>query len=271
MARLRIAINALFQASGGSLTNLAQLLSEWGASGALEGQEIVVFASRASEAALRREVPARHLAKIELHVLAAADHGLLLRLWAEQVQMVRRLRAARIDVVFCPGNVVPYATAIPTVVTFQNAAPFCPSVTYRSTGGWKWLRFALLGAFIRASAKRATRVIFISTYFCDLFVREHGFPPERAVVIPRGRIEAPVVARDADYERSLGITGQYILCVSHLNPYKNIVELVKGFVRACERGGIDDRQLVIAGMFNFPWYHRLVVETLNELGGAAKN
>src|SRR5258706_2429748 len=135
--------------------------------------------------------------------------------------------------------------------------------------GWKWLRVAMLGALIRASAKRATRVIFISAYFRDLFVREHAFPPERAVVIPRGRIEAPAVAGDAAYKKSLGITGPYVLCVSHLNPYKNILELVEGFVRACERGGIDDRQLVIAGMFTYPWYHRLVMEKLKQLGGAA--
>src|SRR3954454_8030352 len=167
MTRLRIAIDALFQASGGSLTNLAQLLRQWGAGGALDENEFVLFASRATLAALRQEVSAESLAKIDIQVLPLADHGLIPRLWAEQVQMPRRLRSLRVDVAFCPGNVVPYATSIPTVATLQNAAPFCASVSYATLRGWKWLRVALLGAFVRATARRATRVIFISHWFRD--------------------------------------------------------------------------------------------------------
>jgi glycosyltransferase involved in cell wall biosynthesis len=266
----RIAVNALFQASGGSLTNLAQLLREWGASGALDQNELVIFASRGSAAALRREVAAATLAKVRIRILPLADFGLLPRLFAEQVQMPLALRRIGASVVFCPGNVVPFFTSVPTVATFQNAAPFCPSVTYRSLRGWKWLRFVLLGFFIRASARAATKVVFISRYFRDLFVSTYGFPPERGVIVPRGRIESPAAAPDREYERSLGITMPYVLCVSHLNPYKNIVELIDGWAAACRAAGAAGRQLVIAGMFNYPRYHRLVLEQIEKHGAAGR-
>jgi glycosyltransferase involved in cell wall biosynthesis len=267
---LRIAINGLFRASGGSLTNLAQLVREWDASGALDEHRFILFASRETIEGLERQAIGLH--KITFEVLTARGAGLVARLWAEQVVLPRRLRHHRADVVFCPGNVVPYATSVPSAVTFQNAAPFCPTVTYRSLRGAMWMRMMMLGMFIRGSARAATKVIFISAYFRDLFVRRFAFPPEKGVVILRGRDPSPPVAADRALEQSHGITKRYLLYVSHLNPYKNVLELIDGFVAACEQGSVTDRQLVIAGMFdNFPWYHRTVVARLGELGARAAN
>jgi glycosyltransferase involved in cell wall biosynthesis len=247
---MRIGISAVYYASGGSLTNLAQLLREWHLSGALDTHQVVLFASPAAVDALRARLDAEVLERIEIDAIGSRGRGLLARLWAEQIVLPRRLRARGIHVVFCPANVIPYATTIPTVVTFQNAAPFCESVTWRSLRhfGW-WFRFRLLGLFILASAKRATRVIFISEWFRDRL----SVPHERSEVIHRGRLAAETRATPS---------GKTLLYVSHLNPYKNVLEVIDAF--ACVDA--PQWQFVIAGRTNFPWYREAIVQRIAHHG-----
>ncbi|HEV2721006.1 MAG TPA: hypothetical protein VG323_13370, partial [Thermoanaerobaculia bacterium] len=146
---MRIGISALFYASGGSLTNLVQLLRSWADDGSLERHEFVLFASDGTCAGLRREADADVLDRLRISAMNRTAGGLPGRLAAEQLSILRRLREERIDVLFCPGNVIPYAARIPTVAVFQNAAPFCDSVTLRAVGAVKWMQIRLLGLLVR--------------------------------------------------------------------------------------------------------------------------
>lgn len=251
---MKIGISAVYYASGGSLTNLAQLLREWRASGALDEHRVVLFASPAAVDALRARLGDAILGCIDIDVIGSRGRGLLARLWAEQILLPRRLKSRGIDVLFCPANVIPYAASTPTVVTFQNAAPFCANVTWRSLRhfGW-WLRFRLLGLFIRASAARATRVIFISEWFRELMVRRFAFPRGRGEVIHRGRLEPRASTRAQPL---------YLLYVSHLNPYKNVLEVIDAFARV----DAPAWRLVIAGRTNFPWYRDAIVARIARHG-----
>jgi glycosyltransferase involved in cell wall biosynthesis len=257
---MRIGISALFRASGGSLTSLAQLLESWAGDGTLDRHEIVLFAGDGTVTGLTGAVRAETLRRIRIRRFASADAGMFRRLVVEQVRLLGELRRERIDVLFCPGNVVPYAARIPTVAVFQNAAPFCDSVTFRSTRGLRWVQFRLLGRLIRMTARRATRVIFISAFFRDLFVTRFGFPGERGAVIHRAALSRAGAAPDRALEERLGIRGRYMLSVSNVNPYKNLVELIEGFARALRSAPAEDLQLVISGLVNFPWY----LEKMNE-------
>ncbi|MGN6183168.1 MAG: glycosyltransferase, partial [Thermoanaerobaculia bacterium] len=209
---MKIGISAVYYASGGSLTNLAQLVREWHASGALDKHRVTLFASPSAVDALRARLGAI-LDRVDIDVIGARGRGLFARLWAEQIVLPRRARS--VDVLFCPANVIPYLATTPTVVTFQNAAPFCESVTWKSLRhfGW-WFRFKLLGRFIRWSARHATRVIFISEWFRDRL----GVDGD---VIYRGRpLSGAAGAQPAE---------KTLLYVSHLNPYKNVLEVIDAF------------------------------------------
>ncbi|HEX2834592.1 MAG TPA: glycosyltransferase family 1 protein [Thermoanaerobaculia bacterium] len=242
---MKIGISAVYYASGGSLTNLAQLLREWQRAGALDAHRVTLFASPSAVDALRARLGAAILERIDLEVIGSRGRGLLARLWAEQI--VLPLRAKKVDVLFCPANVIPYLASTPTVVTFQNAAPFCESVTWKSLRhfGW-WFRFKLLGLFIRASAKRATRVIFISEWFRERL----GIDGD---VIYRGRPRGAAAAPP---------TGKTLLYVSHLNPYKNVLEVLDAFARV----DAPEWRLVLAGRTNFPWYHDAIVARIARHG-----
>jgi glycosyltransferase involved in cell wall biosynthesis len=260
---VNIGISALYRASGGSLTHLVQLLREWHASGATAVHRFVLFCGESTRSGLEK---AGVLQGVEVVLDPRADRGLLSRLWAEQIGLPRELRRCAIDVVFCPANVVPWRTEIPSVVVLQNAAPFCDSVTFRSLRGSRWwFRFRLLEHFARHSARRAAKVIFLSKWFLDLFVTRFGFDRERGVVIPHAGTAATGAERDQSFERSLGITRPYLLYVSHLNPYKNVLEVIRALA-SLRRSGFPDLMLVVPGLTNFAWYRREAEELVRREG-----
>lgn len=232
VVQMRIGVNALFQAHGGSLANLTQLLSEWSRTQALEQDELVVFASAGSARRLHDVIPAG----CEVVIVDSADRGGMRRIGAEQFTLPRLLTRLRIDVLFCPANTVPLTTSIPCVTTFQNAAPFCE---IGDAGIGLRLRWAILGLFMRMSARRSRRVIFLSRYFLDLFVDRFGFDAARGVVIyrtgPGPVVDAPHVPHRHE-----------ILSVAHFYPYKNLLELIDGFISARRSRG-NDWTLVLAG------------------------
>jgi len=257
---MRLGISALFQASGGSLTNLAQLLVSWDAAGVLDSHEITLFSSPRVAERLRRAVGDRTVQKMASVLFPASDRGLASRLIDEQWRLPRAIERQGIDVLFCPGGVVPYLARVPMVPTFQNAAPFCESVTPSSTGLRRWLQFAVLGLFMRVSARKAKAVIFLTAWFRDVFVKKFGFDPARGRIVPRAGHEA--VVADRALEERLGIRRPYMVSVSHLNPYKQIVELLEGFSIASS--DVTGRQLVLVGMAQFPSYRQRIAETIDK-------
>lgn len=178
-----IGINVLFAAQGGSLTNLRQLLSEWKRSGELANHQVIIYCSRRAYDAIGE--PLR--SDVRCEILEDADRGLLSRMRVEQLTLPRLLKRDRVDVLFSPGNTMPLLASPPCVTTFQNAAPFCESVTPRSVGFANWVRLVVIGIFMRLAAWRSARVIFISNFFHDLFVRRFRLSQKKGVVIYRAR------------------------------------------------------------------------------------
>ncbi|MGB0383218.1 MAG: glycosyltransferase family 4 protein [Ardenticatenaceae bacterium] len=262
---MRIGINALFQASGGSLTNMIQVIEEWETMGAFDDHEFVLFSSTFTQQRLKQELTPRLLKRVKN--ITSDSKNLISRLYFEQIDLLRQISRYNIDVLYCPANIMPLAIDVPSVVLFQNAAPFCPSVTRQSVGLRMWLRLRVLGLFVRLSAQRASRVIFISEYFRDLFVRQFVFPIEKGVVIYRAQSRIGHQGnQNRQIEQGYRIKRPYILTVAHLNPYKNILQLIEGFVLACRQRKIKDMQLVIAGHQYHMGYYEQIRALINRLG-----
>jgi glycosyltransferase involved in cell wall biosynthesis len=260
---VRIGIDVLHQISGGSLTSLVGLLGDWDLLGMFEQYQWVFFVSGNAAIRLQKAVP-HVMAKVQVVRFGGSDHGLALRFIDEQVRLPRAIARLGLDVLFCPANIMPYRSPVPAVVMLQNAAPFCETVTIRSTGLLPWLRFALIGVFMRLSARRARRVIFLSRHMHDLFVSRFGFDPSRGRVVPHGSVETSTQP-DPELAARLGIRGPFLFSSSHLNPYKNIVELVDGFAAAAR--DYPEWQLVLAGASHYPAY-RAAIERARERAGA---
>ena len=254
---VRVGINALFQAHGGSLVHLQELLREWRTDGTLSKHRVVLFSSTANLRALETVLDG-----IRVVQLRRSDLGTAARLLVEQTELVSAIDRERVDVLFCPANTVPLRTRIPSVVLLQNAAPFCASISPASVGAAQWLRYRLLGRAMRLSVRRAARVIFISEYFRDQFTRRCRFDVTKATVIYRARRPALKTGRGATLLAERGIHGRFVLSVSHLYPYKNLVELAEGFLIASRaHPGLDGR-LVLVGTEYFRGYQTRIQEAL---------
>jgi glycosyltransferase involved in cell wall biosynthesis len=239
---MRIAIDATFRVAGGAMIHLRQLLKEWH-SLRLDREHSLVLFTRPEN--LDKLGPLDD--GIELVTMSGSDINAGVRLLWQQFRLPELVRRARADVLFCPGNISPFRCSVPVVVVLQNAAPFCTSITPRSTGLVQWLSFRVLGWMMRFSARRADRVVFLSEYFRDLFVRRFGFPIERGDVIYHGRDSLAGTNADPLLLERLGISRPFILSVSHLYRYKNLPALIEGY--ALEREALQARglRLVIVG------------------------
>ncbi len=254
---MRIGINAVFQAHGGSFVHLRELLRDWGKDGTLAKHRVILFSSTANVRALETDLDG-----ITVVPLRRSDLGTAARLLVEQTQLVRAIERERVDVLFCPANTAPLRARIPSVVLLQNAAPFCESVSLSSVGAAQWLRYRLLGYAMRLSVRRAARVIFISEYFRDQFVRRCSFDATKATVIYRARPPVRKTDRGARLLAKHGIVGRFVLSVSHLYPYKNLVELVEGFLIASREHTVPEGQLVLIGAEYFRGYKARIQKAL---------
>ncbi len=254
---MRIGINAIFQAHGGSLVHLSELLREWRNDGTLSKHRVVVFSSTANLRALGPDLDGA-----DVVLLRRSDFGTAARLLVEQSELVSAIERERVDVLFCPANTTPLRTRIPSVVLLQNAAPFCESVSPSSVGAAQWLRYWLLGRAMRLSVRRAARVIFISEYFRDVFAKRCPFDVSKATVIYRAGRRRQETGRAETLLAEHGIDRRFVLSVSHLYPYKNLVELVEGFLIASREYSSFDDQLVLIGTEYFRGYRARIQQVL---------
>jgi glycosyltransferase involved in cell wall biosynthesis len=247
-----IGINAIYRMHGAGLIRLGHLLISWSRDGVDKEHRILLFTREENILALRNYV-SEH---VDVRVIGSKNFNLLTKLVWEQCSLPKMLVRENLDVLLCPGNIAPVCSTRPVVVVFDNAGPFCTSITPRSTGVHDWAWFKVLGAFMRLSAQAASRVIFTSQHSKSLFIERFGFPDGRGDVIYQGRETSIVEQLAPPLLQQLGIRTPYLLCVSHLYPYKNIPALTEGY--ALVRHALQSRglRLVLVGKPRSEGYYR---------------
>ena len=239
---MNIGINALFNANGGSLINLQQLLLTWYVNGVCRKHNIIIFASESSYDKLKSIV-----GDIYKFFLVKRCNTVFSRILIEQSILPLLMIKHKLDVLFCPANTMPLFTNIPCVVTFQNAAPFCDNINSATVGIKKAIKFYLLGIFIRFTTIRANHVIYISYYFRNLLVKRYGFDAKRGSVIYRAKTEVESSQPSSFVMSKFGIESDFIFTVSHLIAYKNIKELILAYSLASKSYDGKLPKLLIAG------------------------
>lgn len=240
---MRIGINATFRMHGGGVGHLCNLLASWSRTGVDRQHKIVLFTRPENIPSIQNVLSEA----IEVHLIGRQSRTSFEKIIWEQFIFPWLLKNAKLDVLLCPGNVVPLLSPVPTVVAFRNAAPFCSSVTIRSVGLLRWLSFKMLGTGMRISARSARRVIFISHYFKNLFVDRYGFPADRGDVVYHGRDDLQFSQPYKAQIDGLGIQAPFILSVSHLQRYKNLPALIEAYALAKEALQSRELRLVIVG------------------------
>ena len=258
----RIGINAIFRPTGGSLNHLRNVL--WHLSRLDQNNEYVILTTPQGLKKLGR------IEQKNFRYVTFVVPGIAMPLKLIWEQALLPLHAARegLDVLFCPGNISPLFSPVRTVVMLQNAGPFCSGITVKEVGVYSWVWFKLLGPLTRFSAQRADYVLFVSNYLKDYFVKEFGFPEWKGEVVYLGR---PVNGFPGDeLEQSLAkqfvASGPYVLFVSHLYRYKNVLRLIEGFRTAIGNLADERLRLLIVGRAADRQYFAQIVDMVKKYG-----
>lgn len=172
----------------------------------------------------------------------------LLRILWEQLILPSFLKKKCVDVLFSPGNICPLFSTIPNVVMVQNIEPFHNEFSKRQ-GLIQKIRLKLLRSLTTLSIKGSQRVIFPSKK-AHTITERFGILIHNAEVVYHGIDKKIFYPRHEDktfhqFKKKYSLD-KFILYVSHIQRYKNFLELIKAFVLL--NGKIDDDiQLVFAG------------------------
>jgi glycosyltransferase involved in cell wall biosynthesis len=149
------------------------------------------------------------------------------------------------QVLHSPHYTVPLRSVIPTVVTVHDATFFTEPEHYDKARG------TFFRSATRTSLRRATRVIVPSKATRDELIRLLDADPTRLDVAYHGVdqtvFHVPSEAEQARVSARLGLAGAtYVAFLGAQEPRKNVPNLIRGWIRACE-GREDPPALVIAG------------------------
>ncbi len=190
-----------------------------------------------------------------------------MRLFWEQVALPVQALIGNADVIFSPANVAVLGAPVPQVLMFQNLVPFAPEVIRRRRESAKF-RFFVLRAFGILSSRLARRVVFIANAQREAILPWLGVAASKTATVYLGHDPAfspRAIAAAPGLLRRLGLTQPYLLSVSQVYHYKNLVELVRAFARATTRLP-SDVKLALAGAEHERRYAALVRRTIRDAG-----
>lgn len=147
--------------------------------------------------------------------------------WADLVGLGRSARAARLDVFLSPYYKTPAGLDVPAAAVVHDLIPLDAEGPVRR---------AYFLQRLRASLRRAARVITVSRHVAAQIRGRLGVPEDRIVVAPNAVGPAFGPAAAAGDEGRIGrlglAAGSYLLCVSEDKPHKNLATLVEAWRRS---------------------------------------
>jgi glycosyltransferase involved in cell wall biosynthesis len=157
----------------------------------------------------------------------------------------RELRRNPVDLLHVQYTAPPFAPC-PVVTTVHDLAfEHLPETFNRRS----WMQMRLT---VRRTARRAAHIITVSDYSRDDIIRTYKIPPERITVTHEAAPSNFAPLKDpAELERirdRYGISRNYVLSLSSIQPRKNLVRLIDAYTQL-RRVNPDDTfpQLVLAG------------------------
>ena len=238
---MKIAINTMSAVAGGGVTYIKNLLYHLSKSNTPH-QYLIITTLAGKETFYFQHPNFRFLS------FKVPSRSPILRILWEQCILPSFLKKEGVNLLFSPGNICPLFINLPNVVMIQNIEPFSNNLSKRR-GLIQSIRLRLLKLLTLLSVKKAQRVIFPSMRARNL-IETSGTFVKHAEVIYHGinkEIFHPHTedAMSCQFKKKYNLD-KFILYVSHIQRYKNFLELIKAFVLL--RGRIDDNiQLIFAG------------------------
>jgi glycosyltransferase involved in cell wall biosynthesis len=177
-----------------------------------------------------------HLSRFEINLnevaLGKGRLRTLRRLIWQNVFLPRVIEQLRIDTYLSFSHYLPVnmPRSVASVVGISNLAPFSDLAYEAEPSLRRRFRLAILKRTVLSSARRAARVVALSQACRDVLMK-HGIDGTKVAVISNG-CESPAPSmQHLSIVRRFGLHENYVLCVSHFYPYKNLERLIEAYSR----------------------------------------
>jgi len=249
---MKIAINALSAKTGGGVIYLNRL--SYYLRAADTQNEYYLFVTRDNH----RKIIA--FEDPRFHVIEARIWNLLHRLLYEQFVLPIFLKRFDIDVVYSPAEIAPLLAPCPVVLGIQNLNTYYRTAIKRPLR--EKVRFWVLRRLAWVSARKASRIIFVSSTAHKYIAAKLGINPTKIRTIYHGvelsRFQNPELAEIPTFIDHIISSDRYILCLSTLARHKNIETLINAYA-ALDESLQNKYELIIAGRKTPPYYEGLTV------------
>jgi len=253
---IRIGVNVSFTPSGGSFTQVVNMIDYLDKK---ENITLIVFSKEKNRNSMLNLDKKKHqLVESRLSNISA-----LTRVVWEQLFLPFYLIKYKVDLLFCPGDISPIFTFVKKVQWIGTIGPFWDPIYDYDIGIIKRIKYPLNKLLMYKSAEYADHVIFESNYTKDYFLQRYKIEERNTSVINIGKDEV-LMRTDSINPFDGDIDLPFVLCVSHLYPYKNIPRMIKSFYYANKKNG-HSHKLVIAGAFILDKYTSSIYETIDDL------
>jgi len=246
---MNIAILGLSATSYGSHTYLRNLLPRLARLDSSNHYELFLPEPNARELAV-------HHANFRVRVHRWPHKFGTLRVAWEQIILPWVLRAQRVDAVYTTHSMAILLTSIPSVIIMQNVEPFFrfPNPLHLRIRLW------LLRMMMERSLARSPGIIAISDWEREFLIGRFHIAPEKIIVSYPGVEEGfqpPAPGSAATLRQQLGIEPPYILSVTRLAAYGNLLNLAKAYVALVKQGRIGLPLVVPGGVWDAGYIGRV--------------
>ncbi|APW98883.1 hypothetical protein CHINAEXTREME_14355 [Halobiforma lacisalsi AJ5] len=254
---MNIAVNGLPFNRGGGTTYLKNVLPRLAET---DDQYYIFVSSNQSD------IPEIDEGNIEYIEIKFPVNFILLRLLYEQLLFPLHLQKYNIDILYSPTDITTLISPCPTIIAFRNPNPYAVD---RSRSLKLQLRHLVHRSLAKLSARRSSKVIFVSEYFQNLVQSSIDIDSEKCTLIYHGidvdMFSEPIVPQDDKVKNIANKEPGYILCVSTIYPHKNYEALINGFAKL-PTDLQKKHPLVIAGGTPKPSYFNSLMDLVQEHG-----
>jgi len=260
---MKIAILGLTARSYGSLTYLKNFLPHLARLDPSNTYEVFVPPDKIQELDVGQ-------ANFQVHTPRSAPRFGALRVLWEQLVLPWILRAHRVDAVYTTQNLAILLSPTPSITIIQNVEPFFagqfPNPLHLR------LRLWLLRMMTGISLHRSHGIIAISDWEKEFLQENFNLPPGKVIVSYPGVTEGfhlPAPGSAALLRDRLGLEPPYILSVTRLAGYGNLLNLARAYVSLVKTGKVN-MPLVVPGEVWDSQYIDQVMKLLAEEGCAER-
>ncbi len=255
---MKIIIDVTYSPSGGALTQIVNMVDTFNA---IDDIEVIIYSKNSN-----REIFKKFDKKNKIILSKMSDISIITRvIWCHFILPFYLLKS-KDSVLFCPGNFSPIFSPVKTIVWIGTIGPFFKDF-YTNFPLLDQLKLYVNKFLMIISSRVADAVIFESKFTKQMFIDNYRLKVDKGHVINIG-FDNYFASTNMDVVdqtiKELVANDKFILCVSHLYPYKNIVRLLRSFKNVL--GQVDyPINLIIAGSMDYCSYNEEIRKCINDL------